>query len=546
MLISRYNNKRASALTLTKRSNSSTALQKLAYHTTHVATLEPISDAPVPKSRSASNINEEPVDEFGSVTLMTVQQTTYKHHKDIKLPDLPPLQPMYNASQDAHIIKKIELCCTMCDFIDPKVDLAAKSIKASTLKELLNIFAAPTNIPQITNKLLDPFFNMLSANIMRDLPAVPKKYLFTDDEPIIIDIAWQHLTHVYQLLLKFQILKPTDSHFNEKFHMNMITRLHAPDPNERDCLVKFFSVYINAFKDREAAILTEMSFLLVGYKERKYDPFCVTPILKIFLERFKTQQQIEARYLKVFVNSVLPLISAQHLITISPIMNQIFDTFIRLDKSIAVTLVKRIIQCWPEAKPSKQILFCQTLNYVIERLAPQDFEILAKQIFQLYARCSSSSSSKIVEASFQIWSNVTIIPMILDNTRTIFPIVYPAFSKAMKDHWSNKTQNSALNTLKAMHDIDPFMFDELNQTQQKKGSAPPPVDPNAGSIHKNWASIARAAAKVDKDMNLARVLAEIQMKFNAPSPQEQQSRKPASNNNFRSSNPTIVSPLVRR
>ena len=111
----------------------------------------------------------------------------------------------------------------------------------------------------------------------------------------------------------------------------------------------------------------------------------------------------------------------------------------------------------------------------------------------------------------------------------------------MKEHWKSATQDAALNAIKSMHDLDPFMFDELAQAQ-KKGQSIQPDNDFDSQIHKSWAQIARSAAKRDKSVNLARVLAEIQVNFSRPPETQQQSDKRKNFSSSLSSNPKIIAP----
>ncbi|OHT16797.1 phosphoprotein phosphatase [Tritrichomonas foetus] len=551
MLLSRYSNKRSSALSIKKRSASSTALQKLAYHTSRYATLEPISEATtpaVPKSKSMSSI-DEPVDEVIPNTLMTVELVKQKHHKDIQLPSLPNLPATIDNNAFPLIEKKLDLCCTLCDFTDTDVDRSAKSIKTQTLKELMNVFDSPTVVKNVSDSLLDSFFKMIKINLNRGLPSIPKKYLFYDDEPMMVDIAWAHLSNVYQLISKYQQINPRDKRFDHDYLNLMYSLLHAPDINERDFIVSFFTLYLETFPDQENSVLEKLSNILVGYRDKVYDPFCVIPCLRIFQTRFKLKTEIDQNHLKFFYKAILPLHNAKHIFSYYNLLSDIMSFLISLDNELSMKIFFIVLKSWPEARPSKQILFINMINFIIERVPPEKFEKVAKPLFSLYARCSQNCHYKVVDASFQIWGNVTILPMILDNTRIIYPIVYPWFNKTMKEHWSNRTQNAALNTLKSMHDTDPFMFDELSQNQNQKKGAPPPIDPKAAQLHKNWALVARSAAKVDKNVNLARILAEIQIKFNTVSSADKSTPAKKKPNNpppqHQSTPPAIVSPVVR-
>ena len=516
LLLSRYNSKRVSALSIKKRCASSSALQKLAYHTSRYATLEPISSASdVPKSKSMSNL-DDPVDEVILNNLMTVEQHKLKHHKDMQLPNLPPLPPTINSPQTSSLLsQKIELCCNLCEFVDKDADLQAKSIKSQTIKELMNVFNSPTGIKNVPDKNIDEFFKMIKINLSRGIPTIPKKYLFYDDEPILCDIAWPHLSLIHQLILGYQKINPTDKRFNHDFLNMMFSLLSSPDINEREQVVSFFEKYMETFPDKELLVLNHLANLLIGYREKVNDLFCVIPCLRLFQTRFKLKKSLDKNHLKYFFDAILPLHTTKNLFSYYGIFTDIMGFFISFDKELAIKIFFIVIKSWPEAKPRKQILFISMINFIVEKIPPEQFETVATPLFSLYARCSQNCNYKVVDASFQIWGNVTILPMILDNTSIIYPIVYSWYNKTMKEHWNIRSQNAALNALKTMHDSDPFVFDELSQSQNPKKGAPPPIDPQAAQLHKNWALVARSAAKVDKNVNLAKILAEIQVKFNS-------------------------------
>lgn len=555
--LSRYTNKKASALTIKKRSSSSSALQKLSYHTSRYQTLEPISDASTSAAKSKSMSMDEPIDDAGVPnTLTTVELVHQTHHKDIQLPDLGPLPQTINKSSFQLLEKKLNLCCTLCDFTDPDVDKKAKSVKSQTLKEIMNVFSNSTTIKSLPDSIIDQFFNMIQVNLNRGLPSIPKKYLVYDDEPSLVDIAWTHLSLVYQSLLKYQKINPKDKRFDHNFLNLMFSLLHAPDINERDSVLNFFTCYLETFPDRESNVMEILSNCLIGYRDKVYGPFCVIPSLNIFLTRFKLKTEIYQPHIDYFYNSILPLHISSHVFSYYDLITQAISFFVSLNSELSIVIFNKVMKTYPEARPSKQILFINLIIFIVERIPPDKFETIAVPLFSFLARTSQSCHYKVVNSSFQIWGNVTILPMILDNTKIIYPIVYPWFNKTMKEHWSTKTQNAALNTLKSMHDTDPFMFDELSQNQNNSGKnksqqPPPPVDQGAAQLHKNWAMVARAAAKVDKNVNLARVLTEIQVKFNTNNSNDKNSgnkKKTSSTPNLgnQNSGPQILSPNVRR
>lgn len=515
MLLSRYSTRKDSALTFHKRCLSSSALQKIAYHTSRVATLEPIKDAEETKAARSARGADDPIDDIGIPnTLMTVELVKHKHHKDIVLPSLPPLPVTVSPETISLIEQKLTLCCTMCDFTDNDVDKQAKSIKANALKELANIFCSPTNIKDLSPEMIDKFFDMIMTNAFRGRPPIPRKYLYWNDEPIMTDNAWPHLALVYRLLNGYRDIQPKDARFGDWSWLRQWTPLFAAaDMKERDEVLKFCSGCIQNFPEHETRFFDELAFLLVEYREGRSDPFCVTPSLKYLFERMKANEAKMKYYTDFVTRFVVPLVACPHVSSFYWILTQIFDAVIEADENMAPVYLRGVLRCWPESKPSKQILFINLINFLVQRLNPSVFEEETRPVFHLYARCAMSCHAKVADASFQIWQNVNIIPMIIDNSKAIFPIVFNVLHRAMKDHWNTRVQNNALNCLKSLHELDPFMFDELTQAQKKGQMAGP--DPAGVQLHKNWATVARAAARVDREFNLAKILADIQIRFNA-------------------------------
>ena len=526
MLLSRYATRKNSALTFHKRSLSSSALQKIAYHTTRVATLEPIKDAEETKAKYARGA-DDPIDDIGIPnTLMTVPIVKQKHHKDIVFPDLEPLPVTVSPATLDLIEKKLELCSTLCDFTDPDVDKDAKVTKANALKELANIFCSPMNIRDLNAAVMDKFFDMIMTNVLRGRPEIPRIYLFWNDEPMMTDNAWPHLSLVYRLLNGYRDIQPKDPRFSDWEFMRKFTPLFAAaDMKERDEVLRLFLNCVTVCPSYEKELLKELAFLLVEYREGRADPFCVSPVLRYVLEKVKVNGANVEVYNSFVTKFILPLVACQHLMSFYGLITQIFDALMEIKEDLAPVYLRHVLKCWPESKPSKQVLYINLINFLVERLDPSVFEEETKPVFHLYARCAMSCHAKVADASFQIWQNVKIIPMIIDSSKAIFPIVFNILHRTMKEHWSTRVQNAALNCLKNLHELDPFMFDELTQIQ-KKGQVTGP-DPAGVVLHKNWATVARAAARVDREFNLAKILADIQIRFNVSAIQTSVSmRKP--------------------
>jgi len=378
---------------------------------------------------------------------------------------------------------------------------------------------------------------MITTNLGRDIPFIPKKYLFSNDEPLVYDIGWPHLSLVYNLLLKYQGVVPNDSHFDNAFISFMVNLLQAPDPNERDQVIQFLQAYLTAFPQNENDLLKEISYLIEVYHETN-EPFGVSSYLRLFSQVIN-QSTGDPVKLELFKVSIIPLIGSNHFISFYPLLTKIFDKMISLHPETTVLLVQSLLTHWPEAKPSKELFAIQLLDFLVAHLTQEEFTQMCPVIFKRYAICGESQHGKVVETSFKVWSNVKIIPQIVDNTKIIFPIIYPVIQRTTNHHWSRSIQDKALGTLRTVHDLDPLIAESISQ-QRKNANAS--VETEEQTVHKSWAIIARQAAKFDRDLNLARTLADMQKRFNGSNNIKLGSKNPQMKNSFYASSAVSMRP----
>ena len=176
-LLARYSGRHESYISCRKQSSCSTALSKLAYHTTKQQALKPITDFD-----ENSSGKEEPIADDGiPTTLTTVPIVKRLHHTEVKFPKLQILGPFLDANSLPLFNEKCDACCIFCDFSDPESDVYAKNQKTISLKEINDAIShsSENNLDEeSTQKLL----NMIVTNLTRPIPPLDKKYLVYDEQ----------------------------------------------------------------------------------------------------------------------------------------------------------------------------------------------------------------------------------------------------------------------------------------------------------------------------------------------------------------------------
>jgi len=444
--------------------------------------------------------------QFKSLTTYSIYHK--KGHVDIKFENLPPFGDNTLESKEELFLKKLQICCVQCDYTDADADLVAKRVKSNALNEILSVISNPINDQYLTECVVDQLFLMIEANLFRVFPDLGLKYFFNGDEPIVNENSWPHLSIVYQILFKFQNFHMNDKHFTNQFLSKILSLFNSPDTNERNFVFQFLSSFTNPNISR--IVLKQSTYFIISYIDGYMPPFCVSPFLKVFMHYYKIPNSQYFNELKdAFFYGLLPIIHSPHYMIYDQQIVKIIDMFLQRDASYSLTILNYFLKHWPVLSPSKQIGHLKIIIIVCEYLSSSDFSRICEQLFRFFASCTKSHINRVSEISFRMWHNIHIIPHILENTKYIFPIVFGIYNTLCREHPEPSVRNTCYNALKAMHDIDPYVYDDVSKkkAKEKKSNQPPSL---MNQSQRAWAMIARSASTNDKSIELASILANIQ------------------------------------
>ena len=208
-------------------------------------------------------------------------------------------------------------------------------------------------------------------------------------------------------------------------------------------------------------------------------------------------------------STYLEILSALHYSNcakeIQTVIMQVLDD--SSNQKYVMPTLRLILQHWPVTNAIKEAAFLTLTSAVLSKLNAREFRGIMKDIFNLYGRSSISPNLKVVHAAYSIWNQINLEPYIMDNSRVLFPIIYSYISQGMREHWSSDANDVLSQILSSMNRIDSIVTQELC-----RGKTLPPQTDEQTKI-RSWAQIARQAQRVDRNINLATKLAEIQRTF---------------------------------
>jgi hypothetical protein len=168
-----------------------------------------------------------------------------------------------------------------------------------------------------------------------------------------------------------------------------------------------------------------------------------------------------------------------------------------------------MIKVFPFASVSKQIPYIRWLEQMLESVSSEEFCHIARPLFALYANLAVSDSSHVAEASFRIWENPIIAPMMFENSEICYHMLHLPVMKSMRGHWQTSTQSRAMAVLRFMQDCDPLMFKSLLMEK-------PTIEKTVTSgdeYERIWSMIVRAASRKDRTLPIAKILTGIASHF---------------------------------
>ncbi|OHT03777.1 phosphoprotein phosphatase [Tritrichomonas foetus] len=457
-------------------------------------------------SQNAPNATDVSIDEgVPNVIRLTGRN---EPHQDLVIEDCPMLPHQIDSTFSSLFPKKVNIISSICDFSRPEADQEAKSIKSSTINELIILYSDTKLAKTIPLSLNKELLLSIWKNIKREIPRIPFLMMCADDEPRIEEPGLPHLIPLYTLLQKLIQSNPIPDLFNSDFSRNLIKLFAYPDFNERDQLSLTLLRYWSAFPNRQEMILNEIAALLGEYQFGDAPKFVVWPCLSFLYRSMKnSNSNVADIYVKIFSVHIVPLLTSAHFVSFYPQYKLLIESFLSIHTRYTASFLKAVLNRFPTTRPGKQASFIEIINNTFSKLSLSECQPLIKPLFNIYAKCASGCV-KVAEMSFQIWTRRDLIPLIMENAKVIFPIVQQPLIICSKDYWSITIQNKALTVLKAMHDIDPYLYDEISQKSRL------PVEEISTKQQKSWAIVARTAAKLDRGVNLGQILSTIQLMFN--------------------------------
>ncbi|KAH0850140.1 hypothetical protein HID58_095766 [Brassica napus] len=381
---------------------------------------------------------------------------------------LPRLRDVPISEKQELFLKKLRLCCVVFDFVsEPQLNLKEKEIKRQTLLEVVDYVISsgnakfPEQVIQEATKMVSA--NLFSSNTHQQCKNKTPEGLDLEEEQEggSLNPSWPHLQIVYEFLLRLVASPNTDAKISKKyidptFVLKLLDLFDSEDHREREYLKTILHRIYGRFMVHRPFIRKTMNNILYDFILETGKHSGIAEFLEVLgsiINGFALPLKEEH---KLFLTRVLvPLHKLKCLPNYHQQLSYCVIQFVEKDCKLADTVIRGLLKYWPVTNSSKEIMFLNELEEILESTQGTEFE-----------RCM------VAERALYLWNNDHVSSLVRQNSRIILPIVLPALEKNGSSHWNQAVKNLTDNVLKVLSDTNPELFEEcLRKFQEDQQNA---------------------------------------------------------------------------
>lgn len=302
------------------------------------------------------------------------------------LKPISTFQETPSAGRPNLLMHKLRLCQVVFDWSEesgPK-DNRAKEIKRQQLLELVDYIGKNKNI--FTEGVLVEIVKMVSINLFRALPPKVTQHGETDEDDPVFEPSWPHLQIVYEFFLRFIVSSDVDvktlkKHITGSFVLRILELFDSEDHRERDYLKTILHRIYAKFMSLRAFIRKAINnaFWTFIYETERHNGVAeLLEILGSIINGFALPLKQEH---KSFLKKVLtPMHKVKPLGAFHQQLSYCVTQFVDKDPQLAVPVITGLLKYWPATNSSKEVLFLNELEELLELTQPEEFKVLLKTL----------------------------------------------------------------------------------------------------------------------------------------------------------------------
>lgn len=387
-----------------------------------------------------------------------------------------PLKQVANPQKKIELLlQKIELCKVHVDFTSSlPQDTRLKEVKRQTLLELVDFLnssyssnsSGNAGVSAFSEPHLKTMIAMVSANLFTGLPPRTRDFDPEEDDPYL-EPTWPHKQVVYEFLLRLIVTPDVNAKvakhrgmIDHDFCLGLIELFDSEDPRERDYLKTILHRVYGKFMSHRAFIRRQIGYVFADFVTRTQRHNGIGELLEILgsiINGFALP--LKPEHVAFIKNSLIPLHKIKCYSQYQQQLTYCITQYIEKDVQMGLLVVRKLTEYWPWSSSSKQFLFLNELEEVIEYLPHDIVDQVKQELFGTIARCIRSRHFQVAERTLFLWNNdklVTTGCLNKEYAQTVLPIVYPALLNNLDPegaHWNPTVKSLTQNVIDLYKDL---------------------------------------------------------------------------------------------
>lgn len=398
-------------------------------------------------------------------------QSGPKTIKDLFKPS-PTFQETPHNGRVRLFIEKLRLCSVMFDWDKDENNMGDNArgieIKRQLLLELVDQVGKAK--AAFSEHVVFEIMKMVRINLFRTLPPkVHEDMIDPEEEEPVFEPAWPHLQIVYEFFLRFIVSGDLDvrlmrKHITVNFVNNFLLLFDSEDPRERDYLKTILHRIYAKFMMLRAFIRKSIKATFSNFI---YETEChngiaeLLEILGSIINGFALPLKHEHK--AFYKNVLIPMHKVKPLHVFHRQLSYCVTQFVDKDHTLSTDIVEGMLKFWPVLNSSKELLFLNELEEILEMTQPEQFEGFLGSLFKRVAQGISSPHFQIAERALFLWHNEYISSLIADYRKEVLPIIFPALHGVSQSHWNQTVSSLTLSVLKIFVDLDTDLVEKCSK-----------------------------------------------------------------------------------
>ncbi|KAJ7970463.1 Serine/threonine protein phosphatase 2A regulatory subunit [Quillaja saponaria] len=419
---------------------------------------------------------------------------------------LPSLREVAVSDRPSIFLRKIQVCCFLCDFSDTLKYVREKEIKRQTLYELVDDIQSGSF--KFSEVMQEELIRMVSVNIFRCLPPASHENTGTEtvdpeDDDLCLEPSWPHLQLVYELLLRYIVSSETDTkiakrYIDHMFVLKLLDLFDSEDPREREFLKSILHRIYGKFMVHRPFIrkaINNIFYRFIFETERHSGIGELLEILGSIINGFALPMKEEHKLF--LVRALVPLHKPKCISTYHQQLAYCITQFVEKDYRLADIVIRGLLKYWPVTNCQKEVLFLGELEEVLEATQAAEFQRCMVPLFRQIGRCLNSPHFQVAERALYLWNNEHIVSLIAQNRNVIVPLIFEALEKNTQGHWNHAVHGLTGNVRRMFMEMDTELFEECHRQYLEKEARAKELEEQREMTWKRLEAVAAQAMRDD-------------------------------------------------